>query len=179
MAGRLLDLAGYPRKGNGGRFAVTFTHPIEASPLAAMLRDQLKVVGIDLVLDPLDANASAEKVFVAKTFDVGFASYCNGADPEIGVRRMYASSSIGPLLLSNGAGYTSPQVDALFDQAARLLDRAARARVYAEIQRWLTDDLPYFWIVDRDATSAFRSDFSGFRLWTGAFAETVERARGR
>jgi len=80
---------------------------------------------------------------------------------------------------SNGAGYSSAQVDALFDQAARLLDRAARARVYAEAQRWLTDDLPYFWIVDKDAASAFRSEFSGFRLWTGSFAEAVERAGSR
>jgi len=178
-AARLLDAAGLPRKSGGDRFSVAFTHPQPAAPLAGILREQLKRVGIDLVLDPLDTNTAVEKIFVTKSFDLGFASYCNGADPEIGIRRMYASSNIGPVPFSNGAGYSSAQVDALFDQAARLLDRAARARVYAEVQRWLTDDLPYFWIVDKDAASAFRSEFSGFRLWTGSFAEAVERASSR
>jgi peptide/nickel transport system substrate-binding protein len=178
-AGRLLDAAGFRPKANAVRLSVSFTHPPEAAALAAILREQLKKVGIDLVTDPLEATAAVEKIFVRKSFDLGFGSYCNGADPEIGVRRMYGSGSIGPTPFSNGAGYSSAQVDALFDQAARLLDRAARAHVYAEIQRWLTDDVPYFWIVDKDAASAFRSEFSGFRLWTGSFAEAVERAKGR
>jgi peptide/nickel transport system substrate-binding protein len=178
-AGRLLDGAGYPRRANGDRLSVSFTHPVQASALGAIVREQLKTVGIDLVLDPLDPTAAVDKIFVRKSFDLGFASFCNGADPEIGVRRMYSSSSIGPTPFSYGAGYSSPQVDALFDQAARLLDRASRARVYAEIQRWLSDDVPYFWLVDRKSASAFRSGFGSFRLWTGAFAEGVERAGSR
>jgi peptide/nickel transport system substrate-binding protein len=66
----------------------------------------------------------------------------------------------------------------MFDEAAALVDRRARAEVYARLQKTLTDDVPYFWIVDSDGSRAYRSAFTGFRLWAGGFAETVHRAGG-
>lgn len=176
QAERLLDDAGYRQKGSDPRLTLTFTHPTTSSRLGQALRDQLKQVGIDLRLEALDFNASVEKTFVRKDFDLGFASFCNGADPEIGVRRVYASNNIGQVPFSNGAGYRSDAADALFQQAATTLDRAARAQLYAALQRLLVDDLPYFWILDSDGARAYRRQFSGFRLWSGAFAETVAEA---
>jgi peptide/nickel transport system substrate-binding protein len=175
-AERLLDGAGYRRKSGGERFAITFTHPTAQARLGQVIREQLKQVGIAVTLEPLDFNASVEKTFVKKTFDLGFASFCNGPDPEIGVRRVYVSTNIGPIPFSNGAGYRNPQVDTLFDEAAALMDRGARAAVYAKLQRMLTEEVPYFWIIDSDGSRAYRSLFTGFRLWSGAFAETVRRA---
>jgi len=175
-AERLLDAAGFGRKQNGVRFAVTFTHPTGQARLGQVMREQLKQIGVDLTLESLDFNASVEKTFVKKAFDLGYASFCNGSDPEIGVRRVYVSSNIGPVPFSNGAGYRNHEVDGLFDRAAALLDRPARAQIYATLQRLLTEDVPYFWIIDSDGARAFRSTFTGFRLWSGAFAETVERA---
>ena len=58
------------------------------------------------------------------TFDTNVISYCNGPDPEIGVRRMYHSSQIGPAPFTNAAGYRNERVDALFDR--RRPDRGAR-----------------------------------------------------
>jgi peptide/nickel transport system substrate-binding protein len=178
-AERLLDAAGLRRRAGEPRLAITFTHPTTASRLGQALRDQWKQIGVDLRLEALDFNASVEKTFVRKDFDLGFASFCNGADPEIGVRRVYGSDNIAPIPFSNGAGYKSDEADRLFQMAATTLDRPARARTYAALQRLLTQDLPYFWIVDSDGARAYRTGFSGFRLWTGAFAETVTEARGR
>ena len=114
-----------------------------------------------------------EQVFVKKTFDLGFASFCNGADPDIGVRRVYVSSNIGPFPFSNGAGYRNARVDELFDLASEPVDREARRQHYVEIQRILADDVPYFWVIDSEGFRAHRTAFSGFRLWTGAFVEAV------
>lgn len=176
-AGRLLDGAGYPRRDNGPRFMVTFTHGTPYARVGQILREQLQTVGIDLRLEAMDFNAAVEKVFIQKNFDLGIASYCNGADPDIGVRRLYVSSNIGPIPFSNGAGYRNPRIDALFDEAVQTTDRDARARVYAEIQRILTEDLPYFWILDSAGYRAYRDTWTGFRFWTGAFAETVRPVR--
>ena len=175
-AERLLDAAGYRRATDGVRLRVAFTHPTTSGRLGQALRDQLQHVGIDLTLDAMDFNAAVEKNFVRKDFDLGFASFCNGADPEIGVRRVYASDNIAPIPFSNGASYQSADADRLLQTAATTLDRAARVRTYAALQRLLTDDLPYFWIIDSDGARAFRTAFSGFRLWSGAFAETVAMA---
>lgn len=173
LAEQLLDQAGYRQQGANPRLTLTFTHPTTSSRLGQALRDQLKQVGIDLALEALDFNASVEKTFVRKDFDLGFASFCNGADPEIGVRRVYDSNNIAAIPFSNGAGYRSRAADGLFQQASTTLDRAARAALYASLQRVLVEDLPYFWIIDSDGARAHRRQFSGFRLWTGAFAETV------
>jgi peptide/nickel transport system substrate-binding protein len=175
-AERLLEAAGYRRGRDGVRLRVAFTHPTTSSRLGQALRDQLRQTGIDLELDAMDFNAAVEKNFVRKDFDLGFASFCNGADPEIGVRRVYASDNIAPIPFSNGASYRSTDADRLLQTAATTLDRTARVQTYAALQRLLTEDLPYFWIIDSDGARAYRTAFSGFRLWSGAFAETVVMA---
>ena len=178
-ARRLLSAAGYPERPAGGRLDVTFTHGPNHQRLGQALREQLKEVGIVLNLESRDFNAATEQVFVKKTFDLGFASFCNGADPDIGVRRVYVSSNIGPYPFSNGAGYRNPRIDALFDEATMHTDRERRRARYADIQRILAEDVPYFWLVDSLPLRAYRTTFTGFRLWTGAFLETVERTSSR
>ena len=177
-AAQLLDEAGVRIGKNGERFAITFTHANTQQRLGQALREQLKAVGITLKLETLDFNAQVDRVFVKKTFDLGMASYCNGADPDIGVRRVYVSNNIGPFPFSNGAGYRNARVDQLFDAASRLADRDARRAGYVEIQKILADEVPYFWIIDSEGLRAHRTAFSGFRLWTGAFVETVRPTTG-
>jgi peptide/nickel transport system substrate-binding protein len=176
-AGRLLDAAGWKPRGGGERLSLTFTHAAGHERLGLALREQLAAVGIDLRLQTLDFNAAVDKVFAKKDFDLGIASYCNGADPDVGVRRVYVSTNIGPFPFSNGAGYRNPRIDQLFDEASRELDRGRRRFLYAEVQRLLADDVPYFWLVDSLLLRAYRSTFTGFRLWTGSFCESVRPVR--
>ncbi len=173
QANQMLDQAGYTKGADGMRMTVTFTHAASYAKLGEALREQLKAVGINLQLETLDVNAANDKVFMKKDFDLGVASYCNGSDPEVGVRRMYVSSNIGPILFSNGAGYKNPKIDQLFDQGAAQTDRADRAKTYAQIQQILTDDVPYFWIVDSQGYRAYRSVYKGFRTSGGNILETV------
>jgi len=173
QANQMLDQAGYTKGADGTRLTVTFTHAASYAKLAEALREQLKAVGINLQLETLDVNAANDKVFVKKDFDMGIASYCNGSDPEVGVRRVYVSSNIGPILFSNGAGYKNPKIDQLFDQGAAQTDRAERAKTYAQIQQILTDDVPYFWIVDSQGYRAYRSVYKGFRTSGGNILETA------
>jgi peptide/nickel transport system substrate-binding protein len=170
---RLLDAAGYRRGADGQRFAVTFTHASNHQRIGQAMRQQLREVGITLNLETMDFNAAVERVFVAKRFDLGIASFCNGADPDVGVRRVYVSSNIGPFPFSNGAGYRNPRIDELFDEAAAALDRESRRASYVEIQHILAEDVPYFWIIDSQALRAHQKTFTGFRLWTGGFLEAV------
>jgi peptide/nickel transport system substrate-binding protein len=169
----LLDEAGFKSNAGDPALTITFTHANNHARLGQALREQLKAVGIDLKLQVMDFNAAVEQVFVKKTFELGLASYCNGADPDIGVRRVYVSSNIGPFPFSNGAGYRNPRVDALFDLAARDPNRDERRTHYVEIQKILADDVPYFWLIDSEGYRAHRREFTGFRLWTGAFLESA------
>ena len=120
---------------------------------------------------PLDRAAFIEAVFGKRAFDTNIISYCNGADPDSGVRRMYTADNIGSVPFSNAAGYRNPEVDRLFAQAAQSDNYDERARHYAAIQRIVAADLPYWWLVETVVTSAWRAKYQGFQPWSGQVAE--------
>jgi peptide/nickel transport system substrate-binding protein len=122
---------------------------------------------------PLEPAAFAPAVFKDRAFDTNVISYCNGPDPEIGVRRMYDSSQIGPAPLTNAAGYRNATIDALFDEAARSVPRDRRTALYRQVQEIAVQDLPYLPIVETLGTRAWSARCAGFKPWTGHFAEAA------
>ena len=131
----LLDQAGLARGADGMRFKVIFVHSTGFAKYGELMKADLAKVGVDVQLEALEVNAASSRTFIKRDFDLGFASYCNGPDPEIGVRRMYVSSNIGPILFSNGAAYRNATVDGNFDKAVVAVEKADRAKAYFEIQR--------------------------------------------
>jgi peptide/nickel transport system substrate-binding protein len=167
----LLDEAGYPRGANGARFSIDFVHFPQFAKYGEVMRDHLGRVGIDFVLRPLERGAAVETIFTQRDFDTNVISYCNNSDPEIGVRRMYVSSNIGPIPFSNGAAYVNPEVDRLFEEAAGAADPERRGALYRDLQRILLDDLPYWWLVETDFSIGVRTNCHDFQGWSGHFAE--------
>lgn len=184
-AEKLLDEAGWTRTGDGTRTAkgvkgvpdgapltFRFTHFPSFSAYAQLLRAQLAEVGADVTLVPLEPPVFADTVFKARDFDTNVISFCNGLDPEIGVKRMYVTSNIGPVPFSNSSAYRNPKVDQLFDQARSTVEPAARTAVYRELQEELVKDLPYLWLVETEANRVFSNQCQGFSA-AGHFAETA------
>lgn len=179
QANALLDEAGRRRGADGVRFRLTYVAATTQIRYAEVVRDNLRDVGIDVAVVPLDFTAAVERVFVRKDFDLGFASYCNGPDPDIGVKRMYVSSNIQPIPFSNGASYRNPQIDELFDRAARSLDQTERGRHYRAIQEIIARDVPYIWLVETFSYRAFNRTLRDLRYWAGDIAERAYWARPR
>jgi peptide/nickel transport system substrate-binding protein len=176
-ANDLLDQAGWPRKGDGTRFLVTFVHAPAFHRTAEVVRQNLAQVGVEVQLKPLEVNAANEVTFVRKDFELGIGSYCNGPDPDVGVPRAYVSSNILPIPFSNGASYRNARVDELFGRAAAVLDQGERARLYGEAQEILVRELPYLWLVETEGSRAHRVEVHGLRYWAGDVAETAYRER--
>lgn len=176
-AGELLDQAGYPVGASGARFSLVFPHPTSFARQGEVIRANLAAVGVDVQLQPLEVNAANEATYVRADFDIGFGSYCNGPDPEIGVTRAYVSSNIKPIPFANGAAYANPRVDALFTQAASTVDRSQRAALYGEIQEILVQDVPYWWLTESDQVRAIAPGFQGLAIWSGNLAERAWLAR--
>ena len=188
-AQRLLDAAGWRREGGGTRVAAGVKGVDDGTPLkfkflhfpnfaqyGELLRAQLAEVGADVRLVPLEPPVFAERVFTERDFDTNIISYCNGTDPEIGVRRMFTSANIGPVPFSNAAAYSNPEVDRLFAQAQQTVDEARRGQLYRRMQEIVVRDMPYVWIVETESTRAHRSRCSGFQP-SGHFAETARCTR--
>jgi peptide/nickel transport system substrate-binding protein len=182
QAAALLDEAGWVEEGDGRvaqgvdgvedgtPLVFDFLHFPAFTPYGELLRAQLAELGAEVELRALEPPVFAETVFTDRDFDTNIISYCNGNDPEIGVRRMYISANIAPIPFSNSSAYRNDEVDELFDQALRTVDLDERSEIYRDIQEILVEELPYFWIVETTATRIFRSECEGFRPYS-LFAE--------
>ena len=167
----LLDEAGLKPAADGVRLKIDIVHFPQFSRYSDAMRQDLAEIGIQLTPRPLDRAATVETVFIKRDFDTTLIHYCNGLDPEIGVRRMYVSSNIAKVPFSNAAAYRNTEVDRLFDEAAATADPVTRGMTYRRLQEILATDLPYWWLVETDYTVAYRSRFDGFTPWSGQFAE--------
>jgi peptide/nickel transport system substrate-binding protein len=189
-AERLLDAAGWKREGAGARVArgvagvpdgsrlqIDFLHFPTFAKYGELVRQHLGAVGIEVTQRPLEPAVFAPTVFKDRNFDTNVISYCHGPDPEIGVRRMYHSSQIGPAPFTNAAAYRNPQIDSLFDEASRSVDRARRTAIYRQIQEIVIKELPYYWLVEPLSTRAWAARCSGFKPTTGLFAEAASCRR--
>ena len=165
-----------PGVADGTRFVIGFKGMPTQMVYGDLLRAQLRGIGIDLRLEPLEPAVFAQAVFTARDFDTAIAAYCNGTDPEIGVRRQYASSNIAPVPFSNMAGYRNAAMDSLFDLAGAALAVSERRRLYRQIQELAIRDQPYIWLVETIDTRAHSVRCHGFRT-SGHFAARAECTR--
>lgn len=176
-ANRLLDEAGHPRGANGERFSIDMFMYATFTRYAELIRQQLAQVGIGLRVRFVDAAGLGDAVFARREFDTTLISYCNGLDPAIGVRRMYDSTNIGRVPFSNAAAYRNAEVDRLFAAAGATVDEVQRGENYRAAERIIATDLPYWWLVEANLTTAWRDAFRDFAPWSGQFAEQAQRLR--
>lgn len=166
-----LESAGAKKGADGNRFKLTAVMPTSQAKLAEILKENFAAVGVALELKLLEVNEANQTVFIKRDFDLGFASYCNGPDPEIGVRRVFDSTNIKPVLFSNGAGYRNPKVDDLFNRGVSEVVREKRVPIYTELQKALLADMPYFWLLESRNAYAVQANLKGLRPWTSSLAE--------
>lgn len=145
-ANRLLDEAGYPRKADGTRFALTLD-PLPIGDLPARTGEYIKSalarVGIAVTIRNQDLAAYLKRVYTDRQFDFTANGMSNLFDPVVGVARLYTTDNFRPgVPFTNGSHYSNPQIDSLFAQAARESDETKRKQQFAQIQRILERDLP-------------------------------------
>lgn len=179
-ARQLLDEAGWTNSGegqtrtrDGQRLVLDMFHFAGTEgALATKMSQDLALVGIEANLRQVD-GAGKTSLYGKRDFDTIVVSNCQGTDPEIGVRRFYATSAITGAPFTNGAGYSNPDVDRLFDEAVQEVDPAARGELYAELQQQIAADLPYLWLLETVSTRAYTRDCKGLRPYTGHFLEAA------
>jgi peptide/nickel transport system substrate-binding protein len=147
----MLDAAGFPRGANGVRFAlrISYDRTGEGGSLqsaAEIMRENLKTVGVDLQLQPLDGATWMEGAHVKWDFDISMGSYQTGPDPSVGVSRLYITKNIARRIGTNLMGYSNPKVDDLFEKTEREVDPGKRKQLIDEVQAVIVDDLPAYWL---------------------------------
>ncbi len=166
LANRMLDEAGYGRDAEGARFHLRYVYAPAYGKIIEALRDQLREVGIIVDLEQMEFSAAVDLVYIKKDFDLAFASFENGPDPDIGVKRTVISSNIGAIPFSNGASYRNPRIDELFELAASETDKQKRAAYYFEAQEILVRDVPYLWMYEPQSGAAYKNALQGMYQWS-------------
>ncbi|WP_454805446.1 ABC transporter substrate-binding protein [Paraburkholderia fungorum] len=145
-ANALLDEAGYPRKADGTRFALTVDPlPIGDLPTrtAAYVKSALARIGIAITVRSQDLPAYLKRIYTDRDFDFSINGMSNLFDPVVGVARLYTTNNFRRgVPFTNGSHYSNPEIDQLFAQVAQETDEAKRKALFAQIQRILERDLP-------------------------------------
>lgn len=173
-ANALLDEAGFPRAAGGERpIRLRLVYDAARAPLvaaAAIIRDNLRAVGITVDLQPMDRAVMIDRVYTRPDYELTVQTFTSGGDPAIGYHRIYAAAPPGTPFV-NATGYSNSEVDQLLTRAAETPGEAARSRVYAQVARILAADLPTLMLFDEIGVDAARATLRG--IWTGA--ETRDR----
>lgn len=133
---------------------------MEAS--AQIIRDNLRQVGLDVQLVPLERSVMLQKVYTEHDFDLTLQSYVSSGDPAIGYHRLYRTNS-NSAQLTNATGYANPKVDDLLNKASNAPEDTQRAPIYKELQTILNEDLPSLVLFDGTTIDFANKKISG--LW--------------
>ena len=83
-------------------------------------------------------------------------------DPEVTCRSLFHTDSGGPT--GNRAWYSNPELDALIDEAASILDWEEREPMYKEIQRMGMEDAVFIPIFAKDTVVAMNKNLKGIKV---------------
>lgn len=149
----LLDEMGLKPGSDGKRVTIPYLVPPYGEIYqrsAEFLRQSLGRVGIDLQLQGIDLAGWAEKCS-NWDFSMTMNLVYQFGDPALGVSRTYITSNIRKgILFSNTAGYSNPEVDRLFEEAAVAASDAKRRELYSAVQKLLVEELPIVWLIEQD-----------------------------
>jgi peptide/nickel transport system substrate-binding protein len=150
-ANALLDEAGLRPGADGVRVrlkALVLPYGEVWVRLAEYTRQAFRRVGIDLTLETTDTAGFFRRT-TEWDYQLSWNYLSQFADPALGVSRAYISTNIRRGVPStNIMGYANPEVDRLFDEAARAVQDEDRQRAYSAVQRLLVDDVPVAWLLE-------------------------------
>ena len=161
IANRLLDEAGYPRNADGVRFEIV--HDVQPygevwQRFGEVTVQQLAAVGIKVRIRYEDTPTWLKRVFTDYDFQLTSTGYFNFSDPVIGVHRGYHSNQINQgTVFVNASRWSSPETDALMNEAAVELDFDRRKQLYDELQAKIVEAAPHVFVQEPALISVFNN----------------------
>lgn len=129
---------------DGKSFSFTFevANQGELQPIAQMVQQYLKEIGLEVKLETLEWNAMIEKNVINRDFEmiVNWWTYPN--DPDVLAQYYSANAESG----NNIPGYKDEKLDKLLIKGQVTSDVEERKQVYKEVQKYLSETLPYLYL---------------------------------
>jgi len=141
-AERLLDRAGFPRRGGGLRFRLNFRTSTDPTRLrlATAIASMWERIGVQTRIESLEWGGFYARI-KSGDFQVYSLSWVGIVDPDI--YRWILHSSMWPPRGANRGRYSVAQVARWLDEAMRIEDRNRRRELYVRVQRRMAADQVY------------------------------------
>lgn len=133
------------------------------SPFSQMYQAELKKIGVQLNVIPLDGTTMIQRV-LAGNYECGFLSW--ELDPDPDPYQLFHSSQFPPHG-QNVVFYSSPVADKLIEQGRATFDQKKRIEIYRQLQQVFADDQPYAWTVQVSTKWAINKRVRGVRESNG------------
>lgn len=124
---------------------------------AQNLKSQLAEVGITLKVETLESGAYVTR-WIAGDFDAAVALNGGRPDPDGMYGRYFTSKGN----LNKVAGYSSPQLDALFAEGKATSDQKVRLGIYQKVSADLENNAAWIWLFTGYTYTATASTVHGF-----------------
>lgn len=164
----LLDEAGWVDHDNDGirdkeidgrlvpfEFSVVVNQQPLRIALCTLLKENLGQIGVVVNVRPVEAT-TLQDMMQRRDFQACCLAWGSGADPDTS-ENLWKTGE-----MRNYSGYSNPEVDRLFAEGRRELDRAKRAEKYGRIQELLYEDQPYTWLFWRNSFYGFSKQVRGY-----------------
>lgn len=135
---------------DGQRFAFTLQYNAgntRREQIAAVVQQNLKDVGIEVKIEPVEWSAWVEKNISPGKFQAVLLGWQLTPDPDA---EPIFSSRYFPPSGQNIGWYRNERADRLWVEGYRTTDPAKRKQVYADLARELSTDLPYVFLMQRN-----------------------------
>ncbi|SEN03605.1 peptide/nickel transport system substrate-binding protein [Mesobacillus persicus] len=125
---------------------------------AEIIKDQLKEIGIDVNLEPMEVTKATTSFFSEQTAPAFSTTWTGRQDPQIAVQLLFSSNSY-----LNPGKHSTPEIESLISKAASIYDNEERAELYKEISRKaLLEEAIGIPLVYEPMTSAMTQKVKGF-----------------
>ena len=129
-----------------------------------IMQQQLKEIGVELELVPMERGAFYDKLLDASStdFDLAFNGYVMGVEPN-GYKALFRTGDF-----NNFMGYVNGELDAKWEAGVVETDETKRTEIYETIQKKLMDDMVVYPIAYPNSIVAISSQFGGIEEATPA-----------
>jgi peptide/nickel transport system substrate-binding protein len=114
---------------------------LASNPFAQLFQAELKKVGVQLDVVPLDFATLIQRV-LAGNYESAYLSW--NLDPDPDPFSLFHSSQFPPRG-QNLVLYSNPEADRLMEEGRREFDQTKRKAIYQKLHALLADDQPYTW----------------------------------
>lgn len=178
-ANQILDDAGYKKGSDGMRFELNLIYmpaiPYAQKMIAEYMKPQLKKIGIKINLKAPADFMNWYMTLAKWEHDISTSNVFMWGDPVIGVHRLFMSDNIKHRVWTNTAGYVNKEVDKILIAAGTEKDENKRKALYAEFQKIITDELPYYYTIEDAFHMGYHKDLMDKPVgiwggpWDGAY----------